>query len=632
MRARNLPLFLLALLLAACFMETVSVGGATETETGTALVTGTVARPDGRTVAGARVSLRQDDFLPGSAPDTATALRDTLTDANGRFAFRQVRSGNYVLEAHYAEVYGVLSRFRVESDSGLLDLGVLKLQPVASASGRVRFSDSTLGPAVVRVIGTEHIAAADSATGRFLLTDLPPGAYDLRVSTPVPFFPSKDFPDLTVDSAATAAFGDLILDKGPKQEFSVANGRLSLAGIDGGNPVIYENDFVGNTWDNEVAWALASAGRIDLRGNLATPLQKDSQPDFTAEMAKWAREAEVCRQAGMRNIPDPIAGATRKLALPASGRWEDIVPESNPGILLLLAEARKASVEKPLVVLAGGPLTTVADALLLDPYIADKMVVFGAYNNTLNGKDSLASYLVASRCRFVEWGRDYFWAGGSPSAAALPTNRLGAQLKAWRDTTSLPQLFFADFSALAFLADNQAWTSARGAMALSPPLGASLGGQGPFDFVDIPQDANDWAAMDSAFFAILGNPDAYHPWPAPGTIAGAAFRAMSGAALDSIAGEGDIAVLGSGDWLDYAITADSAGDYDLILRNRCDTLGTVRIAGEDSASRAEVTLPAGTGWVETRTRLPLKKGVQTIRLTTLNGRWSLSRLQWEAAP
>jgi hypothetical protein len=107
---------------------------------------------------------------------------------------------------------------------------------------------------------------------------------------------------------------------------------------------------------------------------------------------------------------------------------------------------------------------------------------------------------------------------------------------------------------------------------------------------------------------------------------------MSGAALDSIAGEGDIAVLGSGDWLDYAITADSAGDYDLLLRNRCDTLGTVRIAGEDSASRAGVTLPAGTGWVETRTRLPLKKGAQTIRLTTLSGRWSLSRLQWEAAP
>jgi hypothetical protein len=107
---------------------------------------------------------------------------------------------------------------------------------------------------------------------------------------------------------------------------------------------------------------------------------------------------------------------------------------------------------------------------------------------------------------------------------------------------------------------------------------------------------------------------------------------MSGVAVDSIPVEGDITVIGPGNWLDYAVAADSAGTYDLILRNRCDTQAVVTISGEEAASRSDLTLPAGSAWIETRTRLTLKKGVQTIRLATVSGRWRLSRFRWEAAP
>lgn len=611
-------------------------GGATETETGTAQITGEVKWPDGRPAAGARVRLRPEDFLAVSDPlpePEEPFVRDTVTDAAGRYVFIAVPAGRYQVEALHSEGYGALGGFEVLSGARRVAVTALTLQSTVSVTGRVLFSDSTLGPAEVRVAGTQHWAPADSATGQFILRDMPPGVFELKVATAVPFFPAKDFPGLRVDGSASVAAGDLVLDKGPKQTYTLSGGRLHLAGVDGSNPVVYDNDFCHNTWDNEFLWALASGGKLDLRGHLVTPILRDVQAAATEEVGRWAREARISRLSGLRHIPEPMPGATRKLALPASGRWQDILPESTPGIRLLVEEARKASVEKPLVVVASGPLTTVANAVLLDPYIADRMVVFGIYSHSQNGKDSLATYVVARRCRFVAWGRDYYWSGPGPSAVPLPSNWLGRKLAANRDSSTSPLDFFADIAALPYLVEGRSWKSARGARVLSPPLNTTLEAGGPVDFIDIPQDANDWAMMDGAFFSALADSAAYHPWPVPGQVEGVSFRAMSGAAVDSVAGEGDIvAGIGEGDWVEYALDAAAEGSYDLILRNRCDTPAKVRVTDGGSAAQAEMHLPADTEWVETWVRVRLGKGVRKVRLATSEGAWQLSRLRLEPAP
>lgn len=616
-----LLLLLLAGLLSGCFS-----GGATETETGTAQLTGDVKWSDGRPAVGARVQLRSLDFLPGlDSTPSGTILRDTVTNASGRFSFDRVPVGEYQVEVLYSEGYGAAGRIKVESLAERKVLAPLVLRSIVNVTGRVAFSDSSRGPAKVHVLGTGHWALADSATGRFALREMPPGTFDLRVTTTMPFFPAKDFPGRTVEGPASLDVGDLVLEKAAKQGYALEGGRLTLAGIDGSNPVLYDNDFGRNTWDNEILWALVSSGRLDLRGSLATLVQGPAQ--VAAEMSSWAYEIRLARLAGMRNIPDPILGASRRLSLPPSGRWQEISPESNPGIQVVIAEARKASAEKPLVVVAGGELTTVANAVLLDPSIADKMVVFGVYNQGANAKDTLAAFVVARTCRFVAWGRDYFWSDPGPAAAPLPGNWLGLQLKASRDSSTVPQLFFADFAALAFLADGRSWTTARSAQAVAPPLKATLGAAGPGDFVDIPKEANDWALMDKLFFSILADSGAYHPWPVTGPIAGVSFRAMSGVAVDSVAGEGDIVTeIGTGDWVDYAVESAADEDYDLVLRYRGLTAGKAQVGGQD------VDLPAGTGWREARTRISLKKGAQTVRLATVGGSWQLSRLQWESIP
>lgn len=630
MRIVSLFLLLLAAALSGCFS-----GGATETETGTAQLIGEVKRTDGRPAVGARVRLRPSGFQSGGIPDSVSGgivLGDTVTDASGRFTFHKVLVGNYQVEAVYSEIYGAAAKFEIPGKVKRYELESLILQSLLTVTGRVTFSDSSNGPAAVHVLGTEHSTISDSSTGFFTLTDMPRGVFDLKVSTRLPFFPAKDFPGKVVEGSAPIYMDDLVLDRVPKQAFVLAGGKLALAGIDGTNPVVYDNDFAANTLDNEFLWALASLGRVDLRGNIVTVVPRNPLDTGAANLPSWSREARICRLSGMRNIPEPIQGSNRKLAMAPGGRWQDIVPESNPGSRLLIAEARKASAEKPLVVVASGELTTVANAILGDPSIADKMVVFGVYNHGLNGKDSSASFIVARKCRFVEWGRDYFWAGPGPSSAPVLSNWSGARLSAIRDTSTFPPLFFADFAGLAFLAEGRAWSSGRGARVLAPPMATSLDGSSSSDFIDIPKEANDWVLMDSLFFAALANPGAYHPWPVPGTVAGVSFKAQSGATPDSIPVEGDIvAGIGAADWMEYDVEAAAEGNYDVTLRYRCDAKATLRI-GVPPDSGADLDLPVGSGWVEAKIRLVLKKGAQTVRLSTASGTWHLGQLRFEPAP
>lgn len=623
-----------ASLLSGCFNASPSAaGGATETETGTAQVTGTVKWPDGRPAASARIRLRPVDFLakpgPGQKPN-GKSTQDTVADDKGRFALDSVPAGNYVLESLLPEGHGALVRFAIAKAAARAALGSIAMQPTGILVGTVRFSDSTLGPAAVTVYGLDRVAQADSATGRFTLADMPQGVFTLNASSSVAFAIAGDFPGITVEGRKTTDVGVLLLTKVLKQGFSVVDGKLILQGVTGGNPVFYDNDFCRNMIDNEFIWALASQGKLDLRGNLATPVRRDTIPINTEDFSEWTREARICRLAGMRNIPEPMLGATRKLSLPPSGKWEDIIPESNAGIRLLVSEARKASVEKPLLVLTGGALTSEADAVLLDPSIADKMVIFGVYNQSTNGRDSLANLIVAKRCRFIEFGRNYGWGGANPvSTRPLPTNWVGQRIRAFRDTAD-PAKFFTDLGPSAFLANPSAWKSAQSANFVAAPMTVTLGGLPPFDLIDIPPEANDWALMENEFFAAVTASETYHPWPVPGLIEAVSFRAMSGVVIDTLAGESEtVRFPAEGDWAEFALESAASGAFDLVLEYKSDSSAQTRITGPDGALGPQLTLAPGSAWSEIRTRIQLAKGVQVVRLTGALGTWRLGRIRIE---
>lgn len=116
-------------------------------------------------------------------------------------------------------------------------------------------------------------------------------------------------------------------------------------------------------------------------------------------------------------------GADRPLERPASGKVEDTAPVKSPGTDLLVAEASKATLEKPLVVIVGGPLCTVASAYLTDPSIADRMVVMMTDLDGYNGSDPWANYIVATRCKLVNFGANPLWWPQRPEPPVMPPTR-----------------------------------------------------------------------------------------------------------------------------------------------------------------------------------------------------------------
>jgi hypothetical protein len=188
-------------------------------------------------------------------------------------------------------------------------------------------------------------------------------------------------------------------------------------------PLIYDNDWWFDTPDKNYLWAKATLGQADLRGSIVTRdlwnWENGYQFTLKAGMEDAEKSISIARRSGLRNIPDAVAGADKAFARPASSKIEDTPIVASVGSSLIVQEARKASPQKPLLIFVGGPLNTVANAYLIDPSIANKIVVFMTDLRGYNGKDAWANYIVASRCRLINYGAHIWWPQ-RPSAPVMP--------------------------------------------------------------------------------------------------------------------------------------------------------------------------------------------------------------------
>lgn len=195
---------------------------------------------------------------------------------------------------------------------------------------------------------------------------------------------------------------------------SVVDDQTISMPYDSTNLIIYDNDETVDVYTDEYLMALASAGDIELAGMITTssvaPYNRYVSRERYEKMVDDRLQGVIhARNSGLRNIPDPIRGIKGHLKKPPSGRIENTLPIGSAGSRLIVAEAHKASPEKPLVVVVGGPLTTVADAYLLDNSIADKVIVayIGASESMsgYNGwADPWAGYIALQRLRLVLCG------------------------------------------------------------------------------------------------------------------------------------------------------------------------------------------------------------------------------------
>ncbi len=301
--------------------------------------------------------------------------------------------------------------------------------------------------------------------------------------------------------------------------YTVENGALRLTGVGPDNPILYDNDWWFDVFDNDYLWAQASLGRVNLRGNIVTRDMWDWEKGYHYTFEQSWQDAEkalkLARDSGLRNIPDLTRGSDRVLLRPESGRIEDTLAHPSDGSRLIVAEAKKASPEKPLLIIAGGPQTTIANALLTNPEIAPNLVVFNltVSDYGYNGKDAWAAYIVAKRTRYVDWGGGAFWDRDSVFRSedfdVLPDNPFTADMKRFIRTDLGRANQLGDGAPLVWLFQPKCWTGAEvrqaefeGHALVFRPV--PPGGTG--DVLVIPKPATDLTACRKEFFRVMRDP------------------------------------------------------------------------------------------------------------------------------
>jgi hypothetical protein len=208
--------------------------------------------------------------------------------------------------------------------------------------------------------------------------------------------------------------------------------------VDERNPVIVANDSVTDNWTGEYAVLLANSGGPPLAGIIVNP--SPYWPDLAVNVAAWDGLIAAARASGLRNIPDATASAGAPLVRPADGAIEHTTPNMSAGAKLIVdLSARLSLPRRPVVVATGSRLTDVADAYLMDPSVAERVVVVSALGAAGGGDavgvmgwpngelDAWADWIVGQRFRYVQVNGYYEQLGDVTSAkvADLPANPLG---------------------------------------------------------------------------------------------------------------------------------------------------------------------------------------------------------------
>jgi len=195
--------------------------------------------------------------------------------------------------------------------------------------------------------------------------------------------------------------------------YTVENGIVRLKGVGADNPILYDNDWWTDVPDAAYLWAKASLGKAKLKGNIITRCTFGWEKKYAHTLKQQTDEAEklfrLARESGLKNIPEPVIGSSVAIRKPASGKVEDTQFERTAGSALIIAEAMKASPEKPLLVFVGGSCTTIASAFLTEPSITNRVIVFQIDGGSYNGSDQWAWQITLRQFRFVNWARGYFW-------------------------------------------------------------------------------------------------------------------------------------------------------------------------------------------------------------------------------
>ncbi len=293
---------------------------------------------------------------------------------------------------------------------------------------------------------TVPVTVAPSATVSGADASVP--APTLEEDASVPATPVVDAgplaPTSTVEASAPTVVPEAStsLDAGTRE-----NGPLP---VDERNPIVLVNDYPSDNWCGELALLAASAELINLVGIVVNT--SEYWPDLDLNRESWQSLLEAARASGLQNVPDMVVGPSPRLSSPGDEEVGSTQPNDSMGARFIVDAANYfGTPDVPLVVVNGGTLTDVADAYLLDPTIAERIVVVaamgwesdegGAVLGGPNGElDTWAGQIVAQRMSFIQVSGFYSHSEDVPDtrASELPDNAFGVWMADKIDQISNP--------------------------------------------------------------------------------------------------------------------------------------------------------------------------------------------------
>jgi gliding motility-associated-like protein len=310
-----------------------------------------------------------------------------------------------------------------------------------------------------------------------------------------------------------------------KVKHTVSNG-LHIEGVDETNPVIYDNDMVLDTPEDEFLWLKAHNGKVKLVGNIITrdligcvfPAGQTCNVSLQEAIDGWSSTWTVAQAAGLKNVPKPVVGASEVMPRPASGRIEDTRFRLSAGSDLIINEAHKASAQKPLVVFVGGNVTTIANAYLKDPSIAPKVVVIqihGYHNSptktvSYNTTDPWATYVVMKKFRYINWAgdsRSWYWTPvknvnlTQSMINQLPNNPLANAVKTWY-SRFFARESLADAPMVLYFFNHSLWRSVEKRLE-----NGQITTSDTYDYLMV--SGNDWTSYGPNLIAYMKDPNNY---------------------------------------------------------------------------------------------------------------------------
>jgi hypothetical protein len=307
-----------------------------------------------------------------------------------------------------------------------------------------------------------------------------------------------------------------LVAQSPKKaiEYRLTNG-LQMTGIDDSNPVIYDNDLVIDTPEVFYLWLKANKGQVKLVGNINTR-DMYNQPDYEFQhddtFSQWTDLYDRALRSNLKNIPAPVKGADVALVKPKSGIIEDTKYKSNAGSDLIIAEAHKASPEKPLCIFVGGNVSTIAHAYLKDHTIANKILVFHVHGykhneHTYNTYDFWGAYVVMKRMKYINWSGDkYSWYHKvrplKVDLTGMPNNPFTELIRYWYGAAYAEHGDMGDGPPILYFFDHSLW---KGVIRLRED--GMEGSQNLYDYLLVSD--NDWSGYGRNLSDYLRNPDNY---------------------------------------------------------------------------------------------------------------------------